>query len=319
MPPFLQSDAINKDKASNDADVRQRAGGMRKAVKKFEFIVCLVLVERCLKCTKPLTRQLQSQSLDAAKAREKVSLLYLTIEDLRTDIDATHNSFYQMALDLAKESNINPDKKRTAEHQMHRVNVPANTTSDYYKRAVTIPFLDQLLGQVQSRFSEGNLDILNMTYGMPNVVVSDPNWKEHFLRFLKKYEDDLPDVDFLECELRMWRLKFANQEAPLPSTFDQLLSHTDALSFPNILTAMRIFGTIPVTTCSCERSISTLRRLKTFMRSTMGQKRLTSLALLNVHREIILDREKVIDRFGLKHPRRMVLVDLLNSDETVDE
>ena len=82
---------------------------------------------------------------------------------------------------------------------------------------------------------------------------------------------------------------------------------------------MRIFGTIPVTTCSCERSISTLRRLKTFMRSTMGQKRLTSLALLNVHREIILDREKVIDRFGLKHPRRMVLVDLLNSDETVDK
>ena len=211
-------DAINKDKASNDADVCQRAGGMRKAVKKFEFIVCLALVERCLKCTKPLTCQLQSPSLDAAKAREKVPLLYLTIEDLRTDIDATHDSFYQMALDLAKESNINPDKKRTAEHQMHRANVPANTTSDYYKRAVTIPFLDQLLGQVQSRFSEGNLDILNMTYGMPNVVLSDPNWKEHFLRFLKKYEDDLPDVDFLECELRMWQLRFANQEPPLPST-----------------------------------------------------------------------------------------------------
>ena len=172
---------------------------------------------------------------------------------------------------------------------------------------------------MQSRFSEGNLDILNMTYGMPNVVLSSPNWKEHFLRFLKKYEDDLPDVDFLECELRMWQLRFANQEPPLPSTFNQLLSHTDALSFPNILTAMRIFGTIPVTTCICERSISTLRRLKTFMRSTMGQKRLTSLALLNVHREIILDKEKVIDCFALKHTRRMVLVDLLNCDETVDE
>ena len=136
---------------------------------------------------------------------------------------------------------------------------------------------------------------------------------------MKKYEDDLPDIDFLEYELRMWRLKFANEEPPLPSTFDQLLSHTDALFFPNILTAMGIFGTIPVTTCSCERSISTLGRLKTFMRSTMGQKRLTSLALLNVHREIRLDREKVIDRFAPKHPRRMVLVDLFKSDETVHE
>ena len=47
----------------------------------------------------------------------------------------------------------------------------------------------------------------------------------------------------------------------------------------------------------------------------MGEKRLTSLALLNVHREINLDIEKVINRFALKHPRRMVLVDILNSDE----
>ena len=55
------------------------------------------------------------------------------------------------------------------------------------------------------------------------------------------------------------------------------------------------------------------------MRSTMGEKRLTSLALLNVHREIKLDLDKVIDRFALKHPRRMFLVDLLNSDDTVDD
>ena len=44
-------EAINNDKATTERDVRDRAGGMRKAVKQFEFLVCLVLVERCLKCT----------------------------------------------------------------------------------------------------------------------------------------------------------------------------------------------------------------------------------------------------------------------------
>ena len=241
------------------------------------------------------------------------------MDELRSDIDRTHDTFYQMAVNVAKEANVDPNKKRTATQQMHRVNVPADSVTEYYKRAVTIPFLDELIGQVQSRFSQGNLDILDMMYGMPNVVVSDPDWKDNFLRFLKKYEDDLPDTDFLDCELRMWRLKFLNQKPPLPSSLDQILSNTDALSFPNILTAMRIFGTIPVTTCSCERSISTLRRLKTFMRCTMGEKRLTSLALLNVHREIKLDVEKVIDRFALRHPRRMLCLDLLNSDDTIDD
>jgi hypothetical protein len=132
--------AIENDKKTNEPDVRYRAGGMKKAIKKFEFIVCLILVERCLKCTKPLTLQLQCASLDAGKAREKVSTLYLTINELRSDIDETHDAFYQMAVDLAKEVKIEPTKKRTTGSQVHRENVPADSTSDYYKRAVTIPF-----------------------------------------------------------------------------------------------------------------------------------------------------------------------------------
>ncbi|CAB3996966.1 52 kDa repressor of the inhibitor of the kinase-like [Paramuricea clavata] len=299
--------AIESD-TTNKPDVRYRAGGMKKVIKKFEFIVCLILVECCLKCTKPLTLQLQCASLDAGKARE-ISTLYFTINKLRSDIDETHEAFYQMAIDLAKEVKIEPTKKRMTGSQVHRENVPADSTSDYYKRAVTIPFLDQLLGQMQS----------HVMYGMPNKVVSDPDWKENFSRFLNKYKDDLPDLDFLECELWMWRLKFCNLTDHLPTSLEELFPYADRLSFPNILTAMRIFGTIPVTSCSCERSISTLRRLKTFMRSTMGEKRLKALVLLNIHHKIKLDVEKVIDRFALKHPRRMLLVDLLNRDDSTLE
>lgn len=41
-------DVISQDRP-NDPNVRQRAGGMRKDVDKFEFILSLVLVEQCLK------------------------------------------------------------------------------------------------------------------------------------------------------------------------------------------------------------------------------------------------------------------------------
>ena len=110
----------------------------------------------------------------------------------------------------------------------------------------------------------------------------------------------------------MWHNK---NVAVTPSTLDEVIPHVGKLSFPNILTALRIFGTIPVTTCTCERSISTLRRLKTFMRSTMGKKRLKSLALMAVHRNIDIDIEKLIDKFALKHPRKMLLLDILNGDD----
>ena len=310
-------EVVRTDK-SNEYDMCYKAGGMIKAIKSFEFIVSLVVVERCLECTKPLTLQLQSASLDAGKAREKVSLLYLTINELRSDVDKVHQSYYEMAVELA-EGGVKPLKKRTSDRQMHRNNVPADCTAEYLKRALTIPFLDQLVGQIQSRFSEGNLHVFDAMYALPSYVTSEPKWAEYFSRFLDKYQDDLPSPDFLEMELRMWNIFCMNAKNPLPNSIQELLPFIDCYSFPNILTALKIFGTIPVTTCSCERSISTLHRLKTFMRSTMGEKRLTSLPLLNVHREIHLDIEKVIDRFALKHPRRMVLVDILNIDDDEPE
>ena len=41
---------------------------------------------------------------------------------------------------------------------------------------------------------------------------------------------------------------------------------------------------LPVGSCSCERSFSALRRLKTWNRSTMTENRLCGLAMLHIHR-----------------------------------
>ena len=133
-------EVVRTDK-SNESDTRYKAGGIIKAINSFQFIVCLVVVERCLKCTRPLTLQLQSTSLDAGKAREKVALLFLTINELRSDVDECHQAYYQMAVELAEAGGVKPFKKRTGNRQMHRNNVPADSTAEYFKRAVTIPFL----------------------------------------------------------------------------------------------------------------------------------------------------------------------------------
>ena len=55
--------------------------------------------------------------------------------------------------------------------------------------------------------------------------------------------------------------------------------------FPNILSILLLQLTLPVGTCSCERSFSSLRRLKTWLRTTMTEKRLNGLALMSIHSE----------------------------------
>ena len=59
---------------------------------------------------------------------------------------------------------------------------------------------------------------------------------------------------------------------------------------PNIRRIFIILLILPVTSVCCERSFSSLRRLKTWKRVTMGEERLCGLATLHVHKENILRR-----------------------------
>ena len=55
--------------------------------------------------------------------------------------------------------------------------------------------------------------------------------------------------------------------------------------FSEVFKLVQIFLTIPVTTATAKRTYSVLRRLKTFLRSTMCQPRLNHAFLLHIHKE----------------------------------
>ena len=62
-------------------------------------------------------------------------------------------------------------------------------------------------------------------------------------------------------------------------------------------------------TCETERSNSQLKLLKTYLRSTMTEERLSALAVIKVHRSMIedLNFDQLVVEFANKHPRRMTL------------
>lgn len=68
----------------------------------------------------------------------------------------------------------------------------------------------------------------------------------------------------------------------------------DKMIYPNIYNLLKIFAMLPGTTCFSERSFSTLRLLKTYLRSTMTPSRLNGLDLLYVHKEINITTTEVI-------------------------
>ena len=52
------------------------------------------------------------------------------------------------------------------------------------------------------------------------------------------------------------------------------------------------------------------------MRTSVGQDRLTGLALLHIHYSLELDLDEIITIFARKHPQQMLLADILSDNPT---
>ena len=143
----------------------------------------------------------------------------------------------------------------------------------------------------------------------------DQQWKEDFKKFCSVYSCDFPNINNISSEVDMWETYwFDYDHQKLPDTIEKTLSKVDPLTFLNIYTALKILAVFPVTSCSGERSASILRQLKTYMQSTMSQNRLNRLALIYSHRNMDLDTCEVVNLFARKQPRRMELINILESD-----
>ena len=84
--------------------------------------------------------------------------------------------------------------------------------------------------------------------------------------------------------------------------------------YPNLALAMRLILTLPVTVATGERSFSSLKLIKTFLRTTMAQERLSSLSLIAIERDICkgLSYDKLVSQFFAMKKRRLwsVMCDL---------
>ena len=69
---------------------------------------------------------------------------------------------------------------------------------------------------------------------------------------------------------------------------------------PNFISALKAYIVLPISTCEAERSIFTLRKLKTYLPSTITQQRLNDLTALTTHRDKTeaLDLNEVVTEFA---------------------
>jgi hAT family C-terminal dimerisation region len=98
-----------------------------------------------------------------------------------------------------------------------------------------------------------------------------------------------------QSEFERWQRKRAKISPGLrPGTLVDALRSCKKTLYPNIAILLQIFATIPVTAATAERSFSSIRLRKTYLRYTMKEERLNGLALPAIHKDIRLKYDEYI-------------------------
>ncbi|KAF4514040.1 UNVERIFIED_CONTAM: hypothetical protein B566_EDAN018708 [Ephemera danica] len=118
------------------------------------------------------------------------------------------------------------------------------------------------------------------------------------------------DKVVLETELRLLyqRIEFRWATGAIP-ILKFILANNLKETFCETVKLLQIVCTMPMTSGEAERGFSTLQRIKTFLRNSMGEVRLNAIAMLSIEKQFvnsIIDfNMKVIDRFARIAHRRM--------------
>ena len=206
-----------------------------------------------------------------------------------------HDGVYSLASRLAQTANITLTMPRLVGRQTCCNNIVASTASEYYKQAIWYPFLDCTLQSLRDKFSSHQLTLLKLVALVPSVVHSC-HWTD-IVDSCRLYRSQISSEDEVRHEYSQWKaICLRMGPADRPST--PLQAHDIVPPrLVNIVTLLRIFCTLPVSTCTAERAFSAMKLLKNYLRNTMTDDRLTGLALMYVHPEVDIDVGNVIRRF----------------------
>ena len=291
------------------------AKGILLQVKSFKFLILLIIFSRILSCTKSSSDQLQSSSIDMAKAADLVCATVGILQDFRTD--SKWEQLYKYVQDVASLHNIQtevprPQRSRQLPRRYDDGLVMETIgsrdgfmTSEHLKVSVYFPILDAMLSELDRRFAEKNLE------HMRSIQVCSPR-SPNFLRpnsirtLAESYGLDMGSLS-VECSLAKPTLLGKDMH----SIADVLLELSSLrIAFPLLTKLLQIALTIVVSTAHCERSFSALKRIKTYLRSTMTEQRLIDLAVLSIERELSkqISLDQVVNEFASKDKNRRILL-----------
>lgn len=179
-----------------------------------------------------------------------------------------------------------------------------------FRQNIFYPAMDSISSQLEQRFEASKYITNRFCVLWKYNILEDQEIKKLSTHLADMYKSDLV-ADELYDELRQLKsissATFGAEDLTPLLLLNKIYKKDLQLLFTQVCTAIRLFCTLPVTSAEAERSFSKLKIIKNYLRSTMGQERVSSLATLSIEADIAkkLDFRKVIDSFAQRKARKV--------------
>lgn len=294
-------ETLEELETDSDSNVSSTASQLSKSMTGSSFIISLVTASHLFTYTLTLCKNLQDPNCDLGEALDLVANIVDAINVMRKEMDSEFRKIFIKANSLLNLIGESIKMPRVALRQKHRSNCNSSDPEEYFRTSIAVPFIDDFLSQMKLRFNDHKSTISSLHKLIPSICASSNFAEDDF----KVYAHFL-DFTTLSSELNLWKNKWQDKEGP--SSALEALTFCRQSSYPNVHVLLKILATLPVTTCTPERTFSSLRRLKTYLRNSTGEERLTGLALMSIHRDVPIITEEVINRFAAEKTRRLEFV-----------
>nr|XP_004209215.1 zinc finger MYM-type protein 1-like [Hydra vulgaris] len=239
---------------------------------------------------------LQTKALFLTEALKCVTVTKQYLQRLR---ETLFNQFYKKVKSEADDLEVSEPSIPRTRKQPRWLNSGSGphiftNVSDYFRQKFYV--VDLLIGELDLRFQQPSV---KNAINMETLLLNSANLESETIEIDPSLSKMYRDIDWTRLTWQLHMLpelikqSKSNKVKPITkittiSTLVEIFAENDASKmFDEVSKVLRVFFTIPVSTATAERSFSSLRRLKTYLRSTMNQKRLNSTILSHIHKDIL--------------------------------
>ena len=273
-----------------DPDIWGRIIASQAQMESFDFFFGLNLGHRIFSHTDNLSKTLQKSSMSAASGQRNAILTMEVLNQIRND--DCFKAFYETVM-LKKQPHTDISEPKLARKRKAPARFEVGSGEHFYPQTaedhygqIYFEALDLIASAIKKQFEQPrfivykNLESLLIDFLHDEDVSSQMNFvKENYAEHIK--------CDYLLPQLEIFKVLMRGRKAEsFADVLDALksLAPNEQAMVSEVVRICKLLHVSPATSATGERSFSMARRVKTWLRANMSQKRFNNVAIMNAHK-----------------------------------